>query len=180
MIFNNFNKKDVEFALDCYKDFPDGTSARRYMQSNGELPNNFDEFCSAYSKTFLPMTKCRIKSLLQNLVMWRDLSENMPDSDMEILNKLIGDHKLRKKMQIVYDGSYLANRIWMDYENNILVELSYNGNPDITEDIKEKFKRLNNSDRIDYLYNHFDTIFIQIPSYTYPSIPILEYEDFYD
>lgn len=179
MVFSNFDKTDVLFAIESYHDFPNSFGGKQFVIANGHLPKDYDDFVEGYPKTraFLhPMSEKQVKQVLRNLVAWRNLCINgtIPSlDDYAILNKLIGDHKLHKKFQVVYDGSYLANRIWVcdsEYSgkdgSRFSVELSYshyhNRPTDIPEKYVHEFDKCNVVEKIDWIYNHFGTIFIQI------------------
>ena len=77
-----------------------------------------------------------------------------------IINKLLGDTKLRKKFKIIREGSYYSNRIWstgilgdklvIDVDINVIGQKNY-----------AKFSKLSLKKKIDWLYNHFDVIYLQ-------------------
>lgn len=175
MVFSNFNRADVCEGIKTYNEFPRSFGATEFVRYNGHLPKDYDDFVEGYPKTgaFLHhMSKKQVKQVLRNLVAWRNLCINgtIPSlDDYAILNKLIGDHKLHKKFQVVYDGSYLANRIWVcdsEYSgkdgSRFSVELLEYGHADIPEKYFHEFNKCNIAEKIDWIYNHFDTIFIQI------------------
>lgn len=104
------------------------------------------------------------KLLKQLFITYRENKDLILDeSSIEIINKILGDCKIRSKCRIVNDGSYLNNRIYVYislYDNlegiRIRPELGFRLDPDI----RNHFYNLPVKKAIDWLYNHFDTIFV--------------------
>ena len=89
----------------------------------------------------------------------------MDNDSLEIVNKLIGDHKLRKKFVVACDGSYLSCRIWLYIDTrdegkfNLEIDCPI---IDKYEKLSEKFDNMCSKEKINFLYNHFDLIPIQL------------------
>lgn len=106
----------------------------------------------------------KLKGLYKTLITLRDNKDLITEDSLMIVNKLIGDHKLMSKAIVIYDGSYLNNRIWCDItagENEMVLELipQFNLWKDKAYD---KFEKLDSIQKINWLYNNFDYIFIHI------------------
>jgi hypothetical protein len=103
------------------------------------------------------------KDLVKSLIVYRDNKDLLTDESIEVVNKLLGDTKIRNKIRIVYDGSYLVNRIWgsVDLEKGKIALIPEFSGYEIDVE-SSKFDNLSLKKKIDYLYNHFDTIYLQI------------------
>lgn len=101
--------------------------------------------------------------LVRSLVTYRNNKDLLTDESIQVINKLLGDTKIRSKIRIVTDGSYLVNRIWsyVDTENRKVVILPEFDGYSIGVDSSE-FYKLSPKKQIDWLFNHFDIIYVQI------------------
>lgn len=71
-----------------------------------------------------------------------------PDS-LDIINKLLGDTKLKKKCKIINDGSFVNNRIWWGVNvSKQRIQISV----DLDHHYDDSCR--GNKDKIDWLYNH--------------------------
>lgn len=90
-------------------------------------------------------------------------SRFIDDESKKIINKLLGDKKLFRKIKVCSDGSYRNNRIFCN--TDIYAEKAFKINIELYRilymQIPEEVENLTPNKKIDWLYNHFDTIFIQ-------------------
>lgn len=105
---------------------------------------------------FYQKTNCKQVNTFLNLC--RDNIDLFDPNSLEVINKLLGDTKLKRKFRDTCDGSYLNNRIWL-YVNprSCLIEMRVEIN--FTND--ESVKSMSSKEKIDYMYNHFDAIYLQ-------------------
>lgn len=104
------------------------------------------------------------KLLKRLFIIYRENKDLILDeSSIEVIDKILGDRKIRSKCRIINDGSYLNNRIYVYIitnaeEEGLLIHptLWYDG-----DDINDHFDKLPAKKKVDWLYNHFDTIFVQ-------------------
>ena len=103
------------------------------------------------------------KRLENSLNVYRDNSDFLTKDSLEVINKLLGDRKLRNKIRIIADGSWYMNRIFgfVDTEDHSIVI-----RPEICGYAMgidtDFFKKLSPKKQIDWIYNHFDYIFLQL------------------
>lgn len=101
--------------------------------------------------------------LIKSLVAYRDNKDLLTDESIQVINKLLGDRKLRSKIRLVSDGSFLVNRIWgfVNTESGkIVIRPEFDGRS--IEVDTSNFYKLSTKKQIDWLYNHFDIIHVQI------------------
>lgn len=133
---------------------------QRYKEEDSEHLEYIGNSVEDFTENLLEYRDENIKALKKALVVYRDSGLLTKDS-LEIVNKLIGDKKLMSKIVVVCDGSWLNNRIY----NRVLPSLRIELKPEFAlykEKDYDKFERLSCKKKIDWLYNHFDYIFIQI------------------
>lgn len=102
-------------------------------------------------------------TLDKTLMAYRANQDLVHDKDsIDVINKLLNDRRLRKKIRIIHDGSYYVNRIW--------VHVNAGGKVQFTPELctwflnidDEKFDKLSAKKKVNWLYNHFDVIYIQV------------------
>ena len=100
------------------------------------------------------------KCIESSLIVCRQNADLLTDRGLQIVNKLLGDTKLRRKIRPASDGSFLNNRVWCPVQSlnkiDLIPEVSYKLIPDA-------LYWKHDSKMIDWIYNHFDIIHIQIP-----------------
>lgn len=97
------------------------------------------------------------------LMVYRENSDFVCDKDsIDVINKLLSDRRFRKKVRIIHDGSYYTNRIWAHTNVGGKVEFT----PEICVwelDIDNtSFQKLSAKKKLNWLYNHFDVVYIQV------------------
>lgn len=155
MKYPSINKKQVLDAVNFYNENPElcshvviemGTTVEQWMERLNERAKKDSD-----------------GKLEKSLIVYRKYRSLLSEKSIEVINKLLGDRKIRNKIRIVYDGSYLVNRIWsyVDLEKEqIVIRPEFNGyefNVNTSE-----FDKLSPKKQIDWLYNHFDVIYVQI------------------
>lgn len=98
------------------------------------------------------------KRIERCLIIYRQNAELFTEDSIQVINKLLGDTKIRSKIKLVTDGSFLNNRIWCSVhegEISLFPYISYKINPNT--------KSMSCSKEIDWMYNHFNVIYLQIP-----------------
>lgn len=155
MKYEHISRKEVMETIDFYKRNPDINSPTIRI-----MGRTTEEFIGNLNKRSQKNKNGRLE---KSLVVYRENKDLLTKESIEVINKLLGDKKIRDKVRIVHDGSYLVNRIWnyVDTECgkvNICPEFwAYRIDVPSSE-----FDRLSLKKKIDWLYNHFDVIYIQI------------------
>lgn len=142
-----YNDKDLQEAVDFYTEHPEDDIYGWHQSKENII--SYIEHHMEYD----------VEMVRKNLITIRD-SEFIDEDSIDVVNKLLGDRKILPKTKITYDGSYLNNRIWVhvqDYKICLYIDNDYH------DEDYEKFKKLSNKKKIDWLYNHYDTIFVQFP-----------------
>lgn len=154
MKYPSISKKEVQGAVSFYNQHPD--MKPKFRVCSGDT---VEEFISSIEKVAIKDDK----KLERSLIVYRENKDLLTDESVEVVNKLLGDRKIRNKIKLMNDGSYLTNRIFgfVDLEKG-LIEIK----PcfywfDICADGTE-FSELSPKKKIDWLYNHFDVIYVQI------------------
>ena len=100
------------------------------------------------------------------LLTYRNNPDLLTEGTLEIINKLLNDQKLREKIKFVNDGSFLTHRIWGFVDSDLKIrfspEITYYGENVIGKVNSLKFDTLTNEQRIEWLYDHFDTVWVEI------------------
>lgn len=106
-----YNREQIQDFIDFYKNRPDDD----YMYPEVKDIETIDEFIERHID---PQT-IPYKDYIKILSAYRDALIDIGDFySLNIINKLIGDKKLYRKIRMVHDGSFLNNRIvfieWFD------------------------------------------------------------------
>lgn len=179
MKYPDYDKDDIQETLDTYLTFDKNILPSLFMGTDitKDSPEyNVDFAVKLYDKeTAFKLSHRKFVKLLSEIKNTFLLDEN----SVIIINKLIGDRKIYKKIRFCTDGSYRNNRIWghcnryNKYEIEPMLRYNFrkkfNYKPSIDKDDPKTF--------IDWLYNHFDTIFLQIPSQI--SLVKKSFDDYY-
>lgn len=159
MIYPTYELKDLEHSMRFYNENPDLYCG--FVDREGgnitleEIINKMD----ARARKFDERDE-------KSLIILRDNSDLLSYSAIIIINKLLGDRKLRDKCYMVCDGSGLMNRLWSPYAHDtggmfhIEIELSYKAQ---NEPYCKYFNSLHTKDKLEWLYNHFERIHLQLP-----------------
>lgn len=135
-------------------------------------PNiNIDEL-SKYEETFEiekhvqrlnKMATKDTKGLIKALIVYRDNKDLLSEESLIVINKLLGDTKILKKVRLINDGSYRMNRIWgyVDLKSKeIIIRPYFDWHSKSSE--KLNFDKLSTKEKIDWIYNHFELIYVQV------------------
>lgn len=154
MKYPSISKKEVQGAVSFYKQHPE--VKREFNIYKGDT---VEEFINNIEKVAIRDDK----KLEKSLIVYRENKDLLTDESIEVVNKLLGDRKIRNKIKLMNDGSYLANRIFgfVDLEKGLIKIIPCFDWFDIGADGTE-FSHLSPKKKIDWLYNHFDTIYVQI------------------
>ena len=164
MKYPDYCKEAIQETLNTYltfKNFEVPDTFERAGITRESKQYNAETFISLYdAETSVKSHRdfVRILTEIKNTGLLDDLS-------ITVINKLIGDRKLFKKIKFCYDGSYRNNRIWGSPNT---VENKYRIRPEIGYELWKQFDyqypvdKNNVKEYIDWIYNHFDTIFLQI------------------
>lgn len=152
MNYPHISEKDVLETVNFYNNHPDFISP-----TPGKT---VEEFIGNLNKRAKKDTDGKLEKALMTYHANADL---LDDESLEIVRKLLDNKKIREKIRIVDDGSYLVNRIWncIDAENGKIVIIPEFDGHSINVDSSE-FYKLSAIEKIDWLYNHFDIIYAQI------------------
>ena len=102
-------------------------------------------------------------TLDKTLMVYRENSDLVYDKDsIDVINKLLSDMRFRNKVRIIHDGSYYTNRIWV--HTNVGGKIEFTPEICVRElDIDDTaFQNLSAKKKLNWLYNHFDVVFIQV------------------
>ncbi len=167
MKYENYNKQEIQECLNAYLTFDKEVFPYRFRSTGITKDSedyNADKYLEFYHKstTFKKSRKDFVKILLE----YKN-SKNISTEAIETINKLIGDRKLYNKIVFCTDGSYRNNRIWanLDKSNKVI-----NFYPDVNYKLNKQvsftslIENLNIKKQIDWIYNHFDVVFLQIPN----------------
>ena len=147
---------DMVELTDSFQFYAENTNTEPYYKGNS-VEEWADEIIGRAEKND--------KLLKQIFITYRDNKDLiLDDSSLEVINKILGDKKTRSKCRIVHDGSYLNNRIWVFIhadadEEGIKIRPEINFRFD--DSIHDYFDKLPAKKKIDWIANHFDTIFVQ-------------------
>lgn len=152
MKYPNLSEKDIMRSIQLRIEHPE------YNYNN--RPTTLNEFIDGMKNE----AKKDDGRLYQSLMVYRENKDLLTDESIVVINKLLGDKKIRDKIRLINDGSYFVNRIWGHVViKNEKIEIcpEFNG-PSIDID-SSRFDELSVKKKIDWLYNHFDNVYVQIP-----------------
>ncbi len=150
------NEKQIEETLKFYNENPDIDSPVINV-----MGRTLTEYIDNMNKRAKKDTNGKLE---KSLIIYRENKDLLTDQAIEVVNKLLGDRKIRNKIRLVNDGSYLVNRIWGHVrirDGKIDMQPEFDGYY-IGIDTS-KFNNLSIKKKIDWIYNHFDLIYVQIP-----------------
>lgn len=155
MKYPSINVKEVKETVDFYNENPQIDSPTPKV-----MGRTVEQFMESLNKRAIKDDK----GLEKSLIVYRDNSELLTEGSIQVINKLLGDRKIREKIRIVNDGSYLVNRIWVtvdtQYSKIEFLPEFYGYRVGVRDSV---FHSLPVKKQIDWLYNHFDVIYIQMP-----------------
>lgn len=154
MKYPSINENEVKETVDFYNQHPDMKPKFR-----GYDGDTVEGFISSIRKVAIKDNKI----LERSLIVYHENKDLLTDESIEVVNKLLGDRKIRNKIMLMADGSYLSNRIFgfVDLEKG-LIEIKPCVHLYGSSNVYTEFKKLPPKKKIDWLYEHFDVIYVQI------------------
>jgi len=166
MKYDSYDKEAIAETLNTYLGLNRDTLPLEFKYAGITKESsdyNVEKYLELYSAEAITVSHKKFVQILMEL----KNSELLNNYAIKVINKLIGDHKLFKKIQFINDGSYRNNRIWGHEKGNM-----YTLTPEIGYNLRCAFNKKdpapidNPKKYINWLYNHFDILFLQIPRCT--------------
>lgn len=106
-------------------------------------------------------------------------TNNITDEEMKVFNKILGDRSILDKLVFVWDGSYRTQRIFykkfnMENKNSFDIESDW-----LYKNRKNKYYKMSTIDKLNFLKNNYDTIFIHLINDEDALMEML-WDDYYD
>lgn len=154
MKYPHINKERIKDNVDYWNTYHPGEGSI-FMKAH----NCYDY--ESFEKEWFNASKPFDKNLERYLITMRENSDLITNSSKIVIDKLLGDSKIRNKLRFIYDGSYYNNRIWFEgFESGINCIFMIS----VTQHDKDYFNKLPIKKKIDWMYNHFDYIYVMVDS----------------
>lgn len=155
-----YNIDKINARIKFYKEYPE-------LQSKSDPYKGLDTVEEVVAKLEKDMIKDH-KKLVQVLCIFRKYKKYLSPHTIKLIDKILGDKRLREKIRIVPDTLFYENYIWIapfpspresiEYELGLLSEVTYN----IALEYGGIMYALNSKKKMDWYNNHFDLIFFNI------------------
>lgn len=151
---------DLEYIQDIVHKYTEGELAHVHggkIPMDGTLVSSAEEYLAEYTEYDRPMTHEEVVTIMTALLESGCLNED----SQHLAKLLINNPRYSRKMVWVCDGSYRNNRIWFDYDTDLSIRClrSYKKYDSIDFTGKSVKYKLN------WMWNHYDTIYLQVPRY---------------
>lgn len=151
--FPNVNREDIAKAVEFYKNRP-AYNGWCFGMTVDEAVKHIESRAIKSDKILVRL----LKTYLENA----DLLAT--SEDVDIVKNLLGNKRLRMRIRIVSDGSYLSNVIRCITDNyKIDISPSFDSDGIMSYENKIKWLDMPKKNRLRWIARRFDTIYLQTP-----------------
>lgn len=166
-IYPAYNLTQIKESIS--KEFLEEVSPKQYDEFNKD-PYKYLDYINGRIKKYLdnPISIDKFLRMLLNnpYRVFCDIGTDKWIDQVVIVANLLFNKELRDKLLIVTDGSYLNNRIWItgditnDGDIGVLFDIDLGH--DVPKPISDVFYQMKVIDKINWLYDHFEYVFLQV------------------